>query len=486
MTSHFRIGAAACAAALALFSSAASARDTLTAENKKDLPKDPKSACVVAGVIYAGGMGDLAKLRLNTSASPLPMETAGVSGEGDEFVFVDVPKGPFRLSLVLYSSVTGNHRNNFDFKDMHELYGFGKDAFRENPSPGYDTMKGTGNLPNELSGTCNGGFLWLGLYKATKSSLELGNDSVAAGRTLKSLKGELAGTPWANEIDGAPKNVPLPAGQEITASTAMPAGPKVASEVTLLNAGGSPKKALRYSPKAGDARPAVLSLVTGNKPGGNDPLPQVQFTLNTAVAAGTEPGTVKYSYTVTQASAAPSDAMGNIFAKMLTEPADGITGSVQFDNRGQHAKGDYQFAEGKKPKIGPPMSVVGGIASTVVPFPEEEVGEGGTWRVETQAEAPTFTTKASTTYKLESLVGEVAKISFVYESNTTFKKAINTGKAMMVGTVVEGTGSAQVNLKQLVPDSFKQSNLGTSLLESDSGPKRDAISSPSVTMLEGK
>jgi hypothetical protein len=43
----------------------------------------------------------LAKVRLNTSASPLPIEIQGVSGEGDEFVFVDVPKVAFRLSLVL-------------------------------------------------------------------------------------------------------------------------------------------------------------------------------------------------------------------------------------------------------------------------------------------------------------------------------------------------------------------------------------------------
>jgi hypothetical protein len=188
-------------------------RAYLRDEDLAALKTDTKETCLVAAQIFSV-WGDLqGGIKLETTGGTLV--TAGESGSFFKggtcgFAFVNVPKGPFRLGYFNFHHATG--------KEGHMVIEF--DNLNHSHVVSTDNH-GVGDIPNEMSGTCNGGFVWLGVFKGDTGGLfsspkmRLGNDSVAAGYALRDLKAKLAGSPWAAEIDHPMENTPLPAGQAV-------------------------------------------------------------------------------------------------------------------------------------------------------------------------------------------------------------------------------------------------------------------------------
>ena len=72
-----------------------------------------------------------------------------------------------------------------------------------------------------MSGTCDGGFLWLGEYKGSEggmfSSPSMKTSNLQTDGQLKEMllqtKNKLGASPWAPEMDHPTPNAPLPPGQ---------------------------------------------------------------------------------------------------------------------------------------------------------------------------------------------------------------------------------------------------------------------------------
>ena len=456
---------------LALGGSAPAFADSILLDaDRATLPADAKSSCLVAGQIFSGGMGHLEEVKLRTFEGK-DLTTPGYNSafSGDGFAFVNVPKGPFRISYISYqnnvaASSVGPSAFGSAKSYVHTVFG--------EAMPGGGFVK-KGDMPNELSGTCSGGFIWLGVWKGkqagtfSSASLSLGNDSVAASKALDPLKDSLKGTAWAAEIDHPASNTPLPEAQTIkayvanVAPIAAPVKSKVGTQVKLVEGGAEPKRALRYAPKEGAKRAAAFSAIVAS-------LPRMKWSLDTTVVKGSDALPARYDFVVT---------------KGPTSNEAGITGFVQGDDHGTGVKGEHHFAAGKAPTVGPPISAVAGVANTIVPFPEEAVGVGASWQVELTAEASNYVYNQTITYKLEALDGDIAKVSMVQKAKTTFKTPLALPAGKMLGNEIQGSGSAKVNLGQLVPDSYMLANDAVTLYE---GRKDSAAPAHSETAIEGK
>ena len=199
--------------------SVARADSFLTDDELKQLPADTKESCLVAGMIISNGMGKIQGLKMATPAKEIAARGLGGSllVTGDSFAFVNVPKGPFRVSNISYSLVVS--------KDL-----FGKAVIEEREFDNLGLARGMsgrkyqggtarGNVPTEMSGTCDGGFIWFGVYKGDAGGtgdapeLKVGKAKVDEGNALRQLKKRLEGTAWAAEIDSPKENKPLKKGQ---------------------------------------------------------------------------------------------------------------------------------------------------------------------------------------------------------------------------------------------------------------------------------
>jgi hypothetical protein len=178
----------------------------------------PKDRCVVAAEIRASFGAEMSVAKLAVSSGKL-LETPGFTGSathGGGFAFTDVPLGEFRVTNIDYAGKPAITFNNL---------GLASSATK------------TGDLPNEMSGTCNGGFIWLGSFKASPPgtfsapSMELGSNSVTAGYAKADMKASVAGTPWEAEIDRPAANTPLPKGKNPEGKVDPEAGAKATAAI---------------------------------------------------------------------------------------------------------------------------------------------------------------------------------------------------------------------------------------------------------------
>lgn len=120
------------------------------------LPADPKESCLVAGTITGIARGRMEDTTLRTTGGKYDSPGSTTFAHGDTFAFVSVPKGPFRVSKILYRRQTG-HNVPWSSLPIPEVK---TTLFRAPKEIGIANQYGS--LPVEVSGTCAGGFVWLG------------------------------------------------------------------------------------------------------------------------------------------------------------------------------------------------------------------------------------------------------------------------------------------------------------------------------------
>jgi hypothetical protein len=204
----------------------------LTTHDLERLSADTKEKCLVAAEVFSMGMGVLeGDITIETWGGELT--TKGVDGgltamSGDRLAFINVPKGPFRVSHIQYywDHPTDSTRNEKSERREFNSRGQGRSMA---------SLHGVGEIPAEMSGTCEGGFVWLGIFKGDKGGM-LSNPRLFASQggveetnALASLKKSLAGTPWAAQIDNPKKPKPLAKDFDIAAK----AGEEKAAKATV-------------------------------------------------------------------------------------------------------------------------------------------------------------------------------------------------------------------------------------------------------------
>src|SRR5262249_55912558 len=132
----------------------------LTDEAVKSLSSDTKGSCIVQVQLSPKNWGKLEGMqRMQTTSGELetegysPLFATSLGG----FAFANVPKGPFRVSYIHYKRMSkppqGGRSAEWENQEF-DLLGV--------PHAGWS---GRGEVPVEMSGTCNGGFIYLGLFK---------------------------------------------------------------------------------------------------------------------------------------------------------------------------------------------------------------------------------------------------------------------------------------------------------------------------------
>jgi hypothetical protein len=177
------------------------------------LSPDPKGSCIVAAQLFPGALGEM-QGGVKMASTGGELVTGGktgslFAGSTDGFAFVNVPKGPFRVSYLNFFRHTA--KGGVAVCEFNLL----------NDGRNFINNHGVGDVPNEMSGTCNGGFIWLGVFKGDEGGLfshpklKLGSAAVDAGYAIRDLKKKLEGTPWAAEIDAPADSKPLPEGEAV-------------------------------------------------------------------------------------------------------------------------------------------------------------------------------------------------------------------------------------------------------------------------------
>jgi len=180
-----------------------------------DLPKataNAKDGCVVAAEIQSWKWTgvDLESASLLVSSGKVQegavFKPSRILSHGEGFFFTSVPPGEFRVQTIKYA------------------YAPGTDGTDGRPSPVFDNRvlanaaTRNGDVPNEMSGTCAGGFIWLGTFVAESGlvsgpTLTRGND-LSSASAQSTIKERLAGSRWGAEIDRPLKSTPLPKGKQ--------------------------------------------------------------------------------------------------------------------------------------------------------------------------------------------------------------------------------------------------------------------------------
>lgn len=424
----------------------------LQPEMQEGLTPDTKESCLVAVSFRSPMLFKLGVVWLATPTGRYATVGANTALHGDGVAFAAVPKGPFRIELIDYHMHTGELWPGGRPKTVLTSFRVGQPQ----------------QVPATMSGTCDGGFIDLGVYKLspgsnfTPASLVPFEDADVHQYALKNLKDSLKGTPWEAEIDRPAKNAPIPADMRMTFSTVAPKErlpkPRIGFKVLLLDPGKQPTKELRYAAPVGDKRAANLTITLGAA--------KLPFTLSTVVVPGTAPDApLRYEYTV----------------------GDDVTGWVHLNSMGQHNDNDHAFKPGKAPKVGPPVSPASQIANTIVPFPDEPVGVGGRWFAELTVDRPNMHYEQRNTYTITSIEGNIVRLSIQQVAQTTFPKPIPVplkGKpAQLVANRITGKGEARVDLTHLVALDYRLANTAENLFAT---PGSEPQPSPDMPAMSGE
>jgi hypothetical protein len=351
---HVAITVAVLVASVVSVSSVALAGTFLPEDAVKSLPADTKENCLVQVQLSPKNWGKLDEsIKVITSEKEIetaPSDLGLLDGAVGGFAFV-VPKGPFRVSYIHY-------------KLLAKAASIGHAAEWETQTFGgigsaHGGKAGKGDIAEEMSGTCNGGFIYLGLFKGEGSGLtspgwKLGSDAVEAKQGMHVIWKQVQGTPWQAAVEHPAENKPLPKDQVIT-NKAMEAE-AAAQKVKIEEAGTKTIATLMAqkhdakAPKSDDgaveigAGTYVLTSVNGK------PIPVTM--PNTCIWKA---GSYDLKGDATYATTADMECAGKIYS-FPTSGYWGITGDVLTTN----------VAVGPAaPKGTPPIKVAGGVITSV-------------------------------------------------------------------------------------------------------------------------
>ena len=165
---------------------------------------------------------------------------------------------------------------------------------------------------------------------------------------------------------------------------------KPAVEIELLEAGQEPRRAIRFTPAAGDKLTVAMTMKMSQGMTINGaaqpptPLPTQKFTMDMSVNDVKANGDVHYGFAYTDIEVFddpqnPSPAVAAI--QGLVQPMVGTKGSGVITNRGFSKEAEFEIPENLNPML---KSMLEGMKDSInqlsSPVPEEAIGLGAKWR----------------------------------------------------------------------------------------------------------
>lgn len=234
--------------------------------------------------------------------------------------------------------------------------------------------------------------------------------------------------------------------------------------ITLLDPGAEPRQALRFR-IAPDLRQSVqfrMVMTTSMSMSGAEApetrMPAVVMTMNVAVKSVADDGDVNYEMTVTDAKVEAGPGDPEELVKALREsikPVKGLRGVCTVSNRGITRSASIELPG----DAANPAALQGfreQLDQAMFSLPEEPIGKGARWTVESDGVTQAIRLKQKTTYTLTGIQGDTASFEVVI-AQTAGEQELKSPDMPPGASVTlrslnsEGSGSIETVLTRLIP-----------------------------------
>ncbi|GAA3810872.1 DUF6263 family protein [Nocardioides panacisoli] len=235
-----------------------------------------------------------------------------------------------------------------------------------------------------------------------------------------------------------------------------------APQVTVLDAGSDPKEQLLLDVPEGQVETSTLDMRIGTSLGGGASTVKIPLTatyVTTVEDVSDDKITASFEFKDIEAhlpASAGGDAQDQV--DQAFKSIEGLSGTIELTPSGAVTSTDFHLPADAPPELSSTIDQLAGQTSQVaVPFPDEPVGQGATWQVETQLGVAGVDTDQTATYTLDSIDGDDYAISVKIDQQI---KGTSSGAGVSGTTSI--SGSYEGTLASFAATSGSLSGGGTS------------------------
>lgn len=239
-----------------------------------------------------------------------------------------------------------------------------------------------------------------------------------------------------------------------------------APAIELMSAGKAPLVALRYTPKVGRQETLLYTASMGfgvaDSPEAKwtvEMLPPITMTADLTATKVDASGTFDSEFVVRAAGVTadpelPIESM--VFLQDAIEPIISMKGWSKIDARGVTLTLQADAPAGANPTT---LQMYDNMRPTLtsmsVPFPEEPVGVGGSWRVVSDLKGSLMALKQSALVQVVAIAGNEVTLRITIEQTAPPQRMESNGdsKVDLLSLSSTGTGDVIIDLTRLVPTS---------------------------------
>lgn len=238
------------------------------------------------------------------------------------------------------------------------------------------------------------------------------------------------------------------------------------NQVELLNSGTGAKQKLRFQPQANFQQSATMTVKTdlatsiGGKPVSSFKQPAIVITLQTKVTKIDSNGDIHYEFSYSDVDLVdntnlPPQVLDKLRSQM--QKLVGLKGSAIVDNYGKTKKANLVLPTGLDPSLKQSIEQFSNsLDQFSSPLPQQAVGVGARWRVNSNLNMGGMNFRQITTYQLVNLTKGVATLKINVEQIAPSQKLTIPGLPQGVTLNLNsykgmGQGQAIVPLNKLLP-----------------------------------
>ena len=253
--------------------------------------------------------------------------------------------------------------------------------------------------------------------------------------------------------------------------------------VKLLDAGASPRKALRLTSKKGDKQSAVMTMKINQEMvirGQKIPVPAtpaMKFTMDVAITDVAENGDISFQYVYPAVALVEEDGVAAQTKELMEgmlKSMEGLKGSGVVTSRGFAKSAEIEMPENVAPQIKAMVdSMKESMSKMSSPLPEEAIGVGGKWSVTQAITSNGMTMQQTSTHTLKAIKGDTFEVDIELTQSAEDQEmkapGLPPGTKMTLKSL-ESTGSGEMSLstKDLFPVSEMKTQSKMSM-EMDAG-----------------
>lgn len=233
--------------------------------------------------------------------------------------------------------------------------------------------------------------------------------------------------------------------------------------VTVTEAGKGKKQTLRFTPKKGLKESMVMNIDMSMEMamGGQDmpaqDLPTMTMVMDTEINDVTADGTFTYTFEFTKMDVGASETLPPSAVEQMKAKLGemvGMEGHATMTSRGFSRDGDFVLPEGASKDIQDTLdSMTQSMDQMVAPLPEEPVGVGAKWTVQSQVSSNGMKIDQTANYELLAFDGSVLKlkVEIVQAAPVQTVDLGAQGSFELVRYTGSGAGTTSLDLSKIMP-----------------------------------